>query len=173
MTHVLPRLIFVLLAAAAVVAEGAHSMTSGDAFVRFDPANTVWTCGTGLIEQRLELKNGKFLLAGLRNRLTGSEYVAGAGSDEFRFLLDWKEYTGDTGGYRLKEYKVSRLPVPKASPGIDPGVSLVVNLEHPRFSISLQYDIFASTPRTQLGMIRKLYRVTNREESPSSSRKSV
>ncbi len=52
--------------------------------------------------------------------------------------------------------------MPKASPGIDPGVALVINLEHPLFPISLHYDIFASTPRTQLGMIRKWYRVTNR-----------
>jgi putative NADH-flavin reductase len=50
-------------------------------------------------------------------------YVGGAGSDEFRFLLDGKEYTGATGGYRLKDYKLSRLPVPKASPGIEPGLT--------------------------------------------------
>jgi hypothetical protein len=41
-------------------------------------------------------------------------------------------------------------------------VSLVINLEHPLFGISLHYDIFASTPRTPLGMIRKWYSVTNR-----------
>ena len=99
-------------------------MASGDAFVRFDRENTAWTCRTGLVEQRLEFNSGKFLLANLRNRLTGSEYVAGAGSDEFRFLLDGKEYTGATGGYRLVDYKIARLPVPKASPGIEPGVSL-------------------------------------------------
>lgn len=161
MTHVLPSFVFAFLAAAAM-AGGADSMTCGDAFVRFDPADAAWTCGTGLIEQRLELKNGKFLLASLRNRFTGSEYVAGTESDEFRFLLDWKEHTGATGGYRLRDYEISRLPVPKASPGIEPGVSLVINLEHLRFSISLRYDVFASTPRTQLGMIRRLYRVTNR-----------
>ena len=57
---------------------------------------------------------------------------------------------------------MTRLPVPKTSPGIEPGVSLEINLEHEAFAISLHYDVFASTPRTQLGMIRKLYRVINR-----------
>ena len=112
MTHILPSVIFAFLAAP-LPSHEADSMASGDAFVRFDPAGPAWTCGTGLIEQRLELKDGRFLLAGLRNRLTGSEYVANAGSDEFRFLLDGKEYTGTTGGYRLKDYKLSRLPVPR------------------------------------------------------------
>ena len=147
---------------AAVAGLGADPAPSGDAFVRFDSATASWTCGTSLIEQRLELAGGRFLLASLRNRLTGTEFVGGAESDEFRFVFADGERTGRTGGYKLKDYQVSRLPVPKASPGIQPGLSLVINLEHPLFSLSLQYDIFASTPRTPLGMIRKSYRVTNR-----------
>jgi len=141
---------------------GAETLTSGDAYIRFDPSAKTWDCGTGLIAQRLELSSGKFHLAALRNRLTGTEYVAGAASDEFRFLFGGLEYTGDTGRYTLKDYRISRLPVPSASPGIEPGVSLTINLEHPLFLISLHYDVYASTPRTQLGMIRKWYRVTNR-----------
>jgi hypothetical protein len=85
---------------------GAETLTSGDAYIRFDTAGTAWDCGTGLIEQRLELSNGRFRLAALRNRLTGTEYVAGAASDEFRFLLGGLEYTGDTGGYTLKDYQI-------------------------------------------------------------------
>jgi hypothetical protein len=159
---------------------------SGDAYVRFDASKQTWSCGTGLIEQQLELAGGHFRLAKLTNRLTGSEYVEkrsfhqpnigsetnqltgseykveGPGSEEFHFLFGGREYTGDSGGYKLKDYQIVRMPVPKASPGIEPGVTLVVNLEHPLFLISLHYDVFASTPRTQLGMIRKWYRVTNR-----------
>jgi len=135
---------------------------AGDAFVRFDAAGTSWTCGTSLIEQRLELSKGRFLLGSLRNRLTDTEFVAGADSDEFRFVFADGERSGRTGGYTLKDYQVARLPVPKASPGIDPGLSLIINLEHPLFLLTLEYDIFASTPRTPLGMIRKIYRVTNR-----------
>jgi hypothetical protein len=135
---------------------------SGDAYVRFDPSKQTWSCGTGLIEQQLELAGGRFRLAKLANRLTGSEYVAGAGSDEFHFLFGGRDYSGDSGGYKLKDFQIARMPVPKVSPGIEPGVTLVVNLEHPLFLVSLHYDVFASTPRTQLGMIRKWYRVTNR-----------
>ncbi|MGA9062944.1 MAG: hypothetical protein WB341_14935, partial [Terracidiphilus sp.] len=161
---------------------------SGDAYVHFDAATQAWSCGTNLIEQRLQLSEGKFSLAALTNRLTGSEYVAGRvfnkkdegpadtnllaprayvgaiGSDEFHFLFGGREYSGHSGGYKLRDFQIMCMPVPKASPGIEPGVTLVVNLEHPFFLISLHYDVFASTPRTQLGMIRKWYQVTNRTE---------
>lgn len=139
-----------------------ESLNSGDAFARYNSANKTWTCGTGLIEQRLELADGHFRLATLTNRLTGTEFIGGTASDEFRFRFGGVEYTGDSGGFRMKSYEIVKMPVPKASPGIEPGVTLVVNLEHPLFSISLHYDIFASTPRTQLGMIRKWYTITNR-----------
>jgi hypothetical protein len=165
-----------------------RSVQSGDAYVRFDASTKTWTCGTGLIEQTLELVNGHFRLAHLMNRLTGSKYIQGrpfrveaqgpcdtnlltgseyvenigVGSDEFHFLFGGREYNGDSGGYELVDSDIVRMPVPRASPGIEPGVTLVVNLEHPLFLISLHYDVFASTPRTQLGMIRKCYQVTNR-----------
>ncbi len=140
------------------------SLQSGDAYARFDASKQTWTCGTGLIEQQLELVDGHFRLARLRNLLTGSEYVESAGSDEFHFSFGGREFSGDSGGYELVDFEIVRMPVPKASPGIEPGVTLVVNLEHPLFAISLHYDVFASTPRTQLGMIRKCYRVTNRAQ---------
>jgi hypothetical protein len=164
-----------------------QSLQSGDAYVRFDSSTTTWTCGTGLIEQQLQLVSGHFRLAHLVNRLTGTEYIKGRafkveaqgptqtnlltgseypenkgiGSNEFRFLFGARECTGDTGDYKLVNYEIVRMPVPKASPGIEPGITLVVHLEHPLFLISLHYDVFASTPRTRLGMIRKWYRVTN------------
>jgi hypothetical protein len=140
----------------------AGSAQSGDAYVRFDPSKQTWTCGTGLIEQELEFLDGHYRLAKLSNRLTGSEYVEGAGSDEFHFLFDGHPYTGDTGGYKLRDFQTGCMQAPKASPDVEPGVTLVVNLEHPLFLISLHYDVFASTPRTQLGMIRKWYRIANR-----------
>ncbi|HEX8984271.1 MAG TPA: hypothetical protein VF767_02525 [Bryobacteraceae bacterium] len=144
------------------LAFGADALTSGDAYIRFQAGDTSWTCGTSVIEQRLQLSNGKLLLASLRNRLTGTEFTAGADSDEFRFVFGGVEYNGRSGEYRLKSFEITRLAVPKTSPGIDPGVSLLVQLEHPKFQVSLHYDVYASTPRTPLGMIRKWYTVTNR-----------
>lgn len=154
-----------ILAAWAATAQSAEGLVSGDAYVRFDPASSTWICGTSLIEQRLQLKDGQFRLTVLSNKLTGTEFVGGAGSDEFRFSFGGREFSGTSGGYRLKDFQITRLPVPKTSPGIEPGVSLEVNLENDSFGISLRYDVFASTPRTQLGMIRKWYRVTNRTQT--------
>lgn len=151
-----------LFFAFAVAGLSAGVLTSGDAYVRFDPANVSWSCGTRLVEQRLQLVDGKFLLVSLKNRQTGTDFTQDSQSDEFQFTFAGTEYSGRTGEYRLKDYRVSTLPTPKASPGIEPGVSLVVNLEHSQFLVSLHYDIYASTPRTPLGMIRKWYSVTNR-----------
>src|SRR5579859_7051493 len=78
-----------------------RSLRSGDAYARFDASKTIWTLGTGLIEQQLELVDGHFRLARLRNLLTGSEYVEGAGSDEFHFSFGGREFSGDSGGYEL------------------------------------------------------------------------
>ncbi len=139
----------------------ADTLTSGDAYVRFDRAGTAWSCGTSLIEQRLQLVDGKYLLVSLKNRQTGTDFTLDAQSDEFQFTFAGKEYSGRSGQYRLKDYQISQLPTPKASPGIEPGVSLIVNLEHPGFLISLHYDIYASTLRTPMGMIRKWYSVSN------------
>ncbi|MGA3334546.1 MAG: hypothetical protein ABSC62_10335 [Terracidiphilus sp.] len=110
----------------------------------------------------MDLIDGRFHLSAFKNRLTGAEFVGGADSDEFHFNFGGRDFTGNSGGYRLKSYRITHLSAPKTSPGIDPGLSLEINLEHESFAISLHYDVFASTPRTQLGMIRKWYRVTNR-----------
>lgn len=136
-------------------------VNSGDAYVHFDAATQLWSCGTNLIEQRLQLTEGRFLLAGLTNRLTGTDFAARDNSDEFRFVFAGMERSGRTGGYNLKNYRVSRMDVPMASPGIDPGLTLEIDLEHADFLVSLHYDVYASTPRTPLGMIRKWYTVTN------------
>ncbi len=156
--------VFLILAALTASAFGAESLHSGDAYAQFDPSTTSWAAQTSLVEMHLKLSQGKFHLSSLKNRLTGTEFAAGADSDEFRFLFAGEEQSGRTGNYTLKDYQIVRMPVPKASPGIEPGISLVINLEHPKFLIGLHYDLYASTPRTPLGMIRKWYCVTNRTE---------
>ena len=141
-----------------------RSVKSGDAYAQFDPDTATWTCGSSLIEQRLQLMDGKFRLLSLKNRLTGTEFAAASDSDEFRFVFAGRERSGATGGYELKDYRQELLPVPKASPGIDPGVSLTIVLDHPQFEVALHYDVYASTPRTPLGMIRKWYSVSNKTD---------
>ncbi|MHB1355795.1 MAG: hypothetical protein ACYCZF_07440 [Anaerolineae bacterium] len=136
-------------------------MMSGDAYLDFEPAEIIWSFGTALIEQRLQLLEGRLRCIGLINKLTGSNLVEDADSDEFYFTFGNNEYSGLTGGYRLLEQRVSQLPIPKASPGIDPGIHFVLMLTNEVVQIELRYDIYASTPRTTLGMIRKVYCVTN------------
>jgi len=137
---------------------------SADAYAQFDPDTVMWTCGSSLIEQRLQLRDGKFRLVSLKNRLTGTEIAAALDSDEFRFVFAGRERSGATGEYKLKDYRQELRPVPKASPRIDAGVSLTVVLDHPQFEVALHYDVYASTPRTPLGMIRKWYAVSNTTE---------
>jgi len=106
---------FLLLPALVTAVWAADSMSSGDAYARFDPATTSWTCGTKLIEQRLELAKGQLRLAALRNRASGTEFTARAESDEFRFVFAGMERTGLSGDYKLKDFQIARMAVLQAS----------------------------------------------------------
>jgi hypothetical protein len=44
---------------ASATAFAADPLVSGDAYARYDAAQTAWTLGTGILEQRLELSAGK------------------------------------------------------------------------------------------------------------------
>ncbi|MCE5257700.1 MAG: hypothetical protein LLG44_01390, partial [Chloroflexi bacterium] len=139
----------------------ARLLTIGDAYLDLDADHLIWSFGTTLVEQRLQLQDGILRCIGLVNKRTGSNLVEGADSDEFYFTLGNREYSGLTGGYHLIEHKVSVLPTPKTSPGIATGIRFELTLADDRCQIALRYDVFASTPRTEMGMIRKEYCVTN------------
>jgi hypothetical protein len=145
-----------------------QSLSSGDAFARFDPEQVTWTFGTSLIEQQVQLAQGKFYLTKLTNRRTGTNFVAGTDADEFQFLFAGREQSGRTGPFTFKDSRLARLPVPQTSAGIEPGVELIIILEHPLFQISLHYEVFASTSRTPLGIIKKWYTVLNKTLEPRS-----
>jgi hypothetical protein len=136
-------------------------VTSGDAYLDFDSEAMTWSFGTELIEQRLQLEDGRLRCISMLNKVTGSNLVEDADSDEFYFTLGSHEYSGVTGAYKLVEHQVTTLPVPKASPGINPGIQFRLTIANEIVKIELRYEIYASTPRTKLGMIRKVYCVTN------------
>ena len=168
-------LIVVGLISFAAAAEGlaepkvlSQSLSSGDAFARFDPEQLTWSFGTSLIEQEVQLAHGKFYLTKLTNRSTGTNFVAGADADEFQFLYAGREQSGQTGPFTFKDCRLSRLPIPQMSAGIEPGLELIIILEHPLFQINLHYEVFASTPRTSLGIIKKWYTVLNKTSGPQS-----
>ncbi|NLV73366.1 MAG: hypothetical protein GXY52_01585 [Chloroflexi bacterium] len=139
----------------------AYHITVGDAYCRYDAEQQVWSFGTGLIEQQLQLQDGRLRCISLLNKSTHNNLVDRADSDEFYFTLGSREYSGLTGGYRLVSQQVEPLPTPKASPGIDTGIRLNLVIANDQVEVALNYTVFASTPRTQLGMILKTWKVTN------------
>jgi hypothetical protein len=79
-----------------------------------------------------------------RNRLTSTDFVTATDSDEFEFVFGGERYTGTSGDSRLCDFQVSRLAVPKSSPGIEPGLAPDLALEHPRFQLARHYEVMVS-----------------------------
>ena len=141
--------------------ETTHLARSGDAYVIQEPDGPAWRIGTGLIERRMALIEGRLTCTHLINRATGTNLVESTDSDEFLLVLDDAELAGASGGWRLQDVQAGTRPVPKASPGIAPGVWLELVLAHEDVQVSLRYEAPASTARTQLGLIHTQWRVTN------------
>jgi hypothetical protein len=153
--------LFMLLIFCPGKAQTAATTQSGDAFVRFDQNSQSWTLGTKQITQVLQLANGNFVLKQLKNNFTGTDFAGSAESDEFRFVLNDQLFTGTRGKYELVSFKTGKLANPVASPDINPGVFTEITLRNQEFSITLNYQVYASGPYTPMGMIRKFYTVTN------------
>lgn len=159
------RRVFITLFLMIVAVTGFSQVTeiarSGDAWVGYEKSTNTWNLGTKQIAQKLQLSGGNYCLKEFKNNFTGTDYVGTAISDEFRFVLDNQLYSGSRGNYELVSCVAGKLPVPKASPGIDPGVFLEITLRNTKFSIKLNYQVYASSPYTPMGMVRKYYTVTN------------
>src|SRR5271166_2946680 len=80
-----PLAIHAFFLAGAMTVSAANQLESGDAHVQYNSVSNSWILGTGLIEQQLDLAGGRFRLSILKNKLTGTEFVGGQGSDEFHF----------------------------------------------------------------------------------------
>ena len=136
-------------------------MKSGDAIVSFDVTDSTWTLGTKAMTQVLQIEDGHYYLKALTNNFTGTDFIGTAISDEFRFVLNNQLFAGSRGNYELVSFTAGKLPVPASLPGIDPGVFLEITLHNSKFTIVLNYQVYASSPNTPMGMIRKIYTVTN------------
>ena len=134
---------------------------SGDASVSYDKNSSEWKLETKQITQVLKLSDGIFFLKQFKNNFTGTDFVGTAISDEFRFVLDNKLFTGTRGSYNLVSYSTGILPVPRTAPEINPGIWLEIILRNEFFTIRFNYQVFASSPNTPMGMVRKYYTVTN------------
>jgi len=134
---------------------------SGDASISYDKNSSEWKLETKQITQVLKLSDGIFFLKQFKNNFTGTDFVGKAISDEFRFVLDNKLFTGTRGSYNLVSYSTGILPVPRTAPEINPGIWLEIILRNEFFTIRFNYQVFASSPNTPMGMVRKYYTVTN------------
>lgn len=54
------------------MANSQFSLQSKDGYVRHE--GTDWVLGTSVVEKRIRLKDGQFVLASLRNKKSGREY---------------------------------------------------------------------------------------------------
>ena len=61
-----------------------------------------WKLGTAKVERKITLRQGRFFTSSLKNKITGRELLsAGTASEELRALVDGKEVSGTSGGWRL------------------------------------------------------------------------
>ena len=132
----------------------AKDTTSGDGYVRFDARTSTWTLGTAMVEQRIELAKGVFALTGFENKLGHRQYVSEATrGEEFRVVVDGKEYTGLSGGWRLVGRDTSVLSQGE--------IQLVVCLENDLLRVEKTYVVYPST-----SIIRQRVKFQNRSSSP-------
>jgi hypothetical protein len=154
-----------LLLVLTVNGQPSEVVRSGDAWVSYERATNTWTLGTNEITQILQLSGGKYYLRKFLNNFTGTDFIGTAISEEFRFVMDNKLFTGTSGRYELVSYSTGVLPVPQTAPEINPGIWLEIILRNDFFTIRFNYQVFASSPNIPMGMVRKYYTVTNTTSS--------
>lgn len=154
-------IMFYLISTANGFSQQTQIAHSGDARIIYDASAYTWELATKQLNVTIQLSDGKYGLKKFQNNFTGTDYVDSAVSDEFRFMINNQLYTGSRGNYELVSYIAGPLSAPKASLGIDPGVFLEITLRNSKFTIKLNYQVYASSPYTPMGMIRKYYTVTN------------
>jgi hypothetical protein len=78
----------------------AAAATSEDGYVSRN-ANT-WTLGTAKVERTIVLANGRFFTTSFKDKVTGHELLtSGAGTEEIGGLVDGKELSSQSGGWKL------------------------------------------------------------------------
>src|SRR5260370_40293948 len=78
----------------------ASDIISQDAYARFDEQTKVWTIGTSLVEEKLRLAHGTYIVIGFQNKLSHRQYVSDRnGSEEFGITVNGKTYSGASGAW--------------------------------------------------------------------------
>src|SRR3981081_1114145 len=77
------------------------NLKSADGYVRRE--GNEWILGTSRVERRVRLANGRFVLASLRNKISGREYQdATAAPAEIRFVADGQDVSASTWSWKLR-----------------------------------------------------------------------
>jgi hypothetical protein len=156
-----PFFLMLLFPLLTVYGQQADMVRSGDAWVGYEKGTNTWTLGTKQMTQILQFSDGNYYLRKFKNNITGTDFVGTAISDEFRFIMGDKLFTGTRGRYELVSYSTGVLPLPNTAKDINPGIWLEIILQNELFKVKLNYQVFASSPYTPMGMVRKYYTVTN------------
>ena len=116
---------------------------SGDAYIRFDESAKAWAIGTSVVEEKLELSAGSFILVELRNRLSGRDFISNSNrSEEFRITAEGAVRTGLSGQWLLKSSEITVLKQGE--------IQLVVRLESDPLQVEKTYVVYPHT-----GIIRQ------------------
>lgn len=147
---------------------GDNPTSSGDAYVRYDEneSGKVWTIGTSQIEKVIRLKDGRFQMISLVNKLAeggaGKEYVnPNDGSDEFAIKA---VIEGDPNGLVLSgSDDIWSLENYSTELGSQQELILSVSLTSPTMRVTRNYQILPDT-----GVIEEWTNFTNLEETAAT-----
>lgn len=151
--HTRSVILALVLLALCATARAAHALTptpqgsvgkivaqSDDAYIAYDESTHTWEIGTASISRRMDYEpNAGYRLIGLKNRLTGTEWLApGSGtSAELRMELDGQVITGAATDFVFKGYKTQTYR--------DGSLELQVSLVRGPITAHLHYLVFPGT----------------------------
>ena len=97
-----------VLCAAASFSSAQASLQSQDGYIR--RSGNEWILGTRLVERRVRLAEGRFLLTSLRNKVSGHECQDGnSPPDEIRFLANGQDVSASGWRWKLRSEQARQL----------------------------------------------------------------
>ena len=128
------------------------NLKSADGYMRHE--GNEWILGTSRVERRVRLANGRFVLASLRNKISGREYQdATAAPAEIRFVADGQDVSASTWSWKLRgEHSVR---------GAQGELQLDIGLESAALRVTKHYVIYPGT-----SLIREWLTLENSSEKP-------
>jgi hypothetical protein len=126
---------------------------SQDAYAFIDEKARTLVLGTAVVQAKLQLSRGKYLLKSLLNKTTHREYVSeNSVSEDFRVTVDGKTITGASGDWRWVSAGAKVLS--------DGEIKATVRLENELLQVERAYVVYAGT-----GIIRQWATFQNRSDS--------